>query len=153
MSKNIEITEDIIQEVNRLLKEDELSLDEDGSILDYRGVDIQIHESCVTHRPLYDGSGCMRIRSVEFSVGNALYKYAFAENIHGSEVSLVFLEDCGAALSLDDTGYLLFRDRSADRWLVRWTLEGADRLDFDEQVEEAIHKGINGNLKMPYFKI
>lgn len=117
----MEITKEIIDTINDMLEDDVLSLDEDGRIVDYRDVNVDIlsTEFCQEYK---DNSPFFRVEKINFMVGNAEYlavsKYTVIPfGWQGETNNHWGVEDCNARLAVG-YDYLLAWDVIQSSWLV-----------------------------------
>lgn len=150
----MEITKEIIDTINDMLEDDVLSLDEDGRIVDYRDVNVDIlsTEFCQEYK---DNSLSFRVAKINFMVGNAEYlavsKYTLIPfGWQGETNNHWEVEDCNARLAVG-YDYLLAWDIIQGSWLVVGKMPHNPPMAPHGWVEVLIHTYVNSSLKVPDF--
>lgn len=145
----MEITKEIIDAINDMLEDDVLSLDEDGRIIDYRDVKVDIID--VERLKKYEDNLLKSIlEKIRFDVGEAEYMMVDMP-VFSDEDALDHwrIEGCCAYLNKGYT-YLMTYDVVEDTWIVCGRMVFGNNMDTYERIQNLIHKFINSNLNVPF---
>ena len=148
---DIVIDEAIINKINDMLEDGELVLDEDGRIVDYRGVDIKLESA--SKAAFYGHNDYVEARrySVEFFVGEALYKVVAQISVDEILPFGNWSEpDCKASL-VSQNAYLLVYDAANEAWLVQGRCEWCPQQSFYQHANYLVREYISPMLCLPIF--
>lgn len=144
----MEITKEIIDTINDMLEDDTLSL-EDGRIVDYRDVKVEVID--VQRLKTYENNLLKSIfEKIRFEVGDTEYMMVDRPVVFDEEVLGHWqVEDCRASLSIGYT-YLMTYDTVASTWLVCGRMVFDSSMTTYERIQCLIHRFINSNLNVPF---
>ena len=155
----MEITKEIIDTINDMLEDDVLSLDEDGRIVDYRDVNVDILSTEFSQR-YKNNYPVSSTEKIDMTVGECEY---MAVNQHtilsmnnctwdtiGEVPHFWEVESCNARLTVG-YAYLLVWDVTQSLWFVCGKLPYDTRLTAHDWTERLIHTFINSTLEVPDF--
>lgn len=157
----MEITKEIIDTINDMLENDVLSLDENGHILDYRDVKVDIlsTEFSQNYKNNHPVSSTEKIdmtvgeceymavsKHVILSMNNGTWD-TIGEIPHSWEV-----ESCNARLTVG-YAYLLVWDVASSLWFVCGKLPYDTKSTTHDCVANLIHTFINSTLEVPDFTL
>ena len=157
----MEITKEIIDAINDMLEDDVLSLDEDGRILDYRDVKVDIL-STEFNQNYKNNHPVSSTEKIDMTIGECEYMAVSQHTIlsmnnctwdtigkmpHRWEVA-----DCNARLAVG-YAYLLVWDVASSLWLVCGRLPYDTKLRAHDWVANLIHTFINSTLEVPDFAL
>lgn len=152
MVNGIVIDEAIIDEINDMLEDGELVLDENGRIIDYRDIDIEL--SSVSKTVLYCRNGIVDGNkfSVEFYVGEALYKVVAQTYLGASTSPGEWFEPKCKARLVPQTAYLMVYNAKDGDWLVQARCEWSKSQNFHQHAEYLVREYIASVLRLPTFE-
>lgn len=152
----MEITKEIINTINDMLEDDVLSLDEDGRIVDYRDVEVNILSTELSQE-YKDNCSTLRVEKIDIMVGEVEYlaasKYTVIPFVWQGKISNYWeMEDCKALLTVG-YDYLLVWDVTQSSWMVVGKMPHNPPMATHNWVEVLIHSYVNSSLKVPDFAI
>lgn len=143
----MEITKEIIDTINDMLEDDALSL-EDGRIVDYRDVKVDVIRTEFTQK-YKDNRPANLFEKVYFNIGDVEYMVV-ARTTRAEKDSIFWqVEGCRAALQ-SGYAYILIYDVTLSEWLVFGKQFYDPELTAFGRVEALIHEFINSTLTMPW---